>query len=94
MIYHFEDCNKQFFRIISDETSIKLETAYKILEILQVKPQEIVDFFRQNEVKSGYISVGKTVEHTCWTKQLYMKTLFVLNTCSNAPAGGFQIKNR
>lgn len=47
MIYHFEDCNKQFFRIISDETSIKLETAYKILEILQVKPQEIVDFFRQ-----------------------------------------------
>lgn len=37
--------SKQYFRIITGATPIRLETAYKILEILQATPREIVDFF-------------------------------------------------
>lgn len=36
---------KQYFRIITGETPIRLETAYKMLEILQANPSEIMDFF-------------------------------------------------
>lgn len=37
--------SKQFYRLITGATPIRLETAYAMLEILQAQPKEIIDFF-------------------------------------------------